>query len=411
VPGNLRRWVVLLTGLVAAVAAAVIYLGGQTSNPPLPASTFAPPARLSVPTAGNGLLQYGGQWGPAASYRPYSYLLVSPSHAARAAEAPGRSLVYFAGTDVNTKWSTGVSYAQAARNHWLLEDSDGNLLVNRGYPDNYVGDVGNPDYQRAWLANVTAFLRTHHDDGVIIDDVLYDLRPLAGTESAKYPTQQAWSDAQLSFVKTVGSALKARGYYVLVNASGYVPDDVASDDGTNTIRWWTRLAPYVDGLMNEFYEQTPDGTNAVRSDGNAWNQQWAGWERLVTAAQSMGKDFVGLSYGPADDLAQMMYGKASFLLAWNGRGGAFIYDPPAEDVVPARHAWTAAIGQPAAAMQRVGSGWLRRYTGGVAIVNPDPGTSQQFDLGGRYLMPDGKAVTSVTLSPTSGLVLPAAPQR
>ena len=138
---------------------------------------------------------------------------------------PGTSLAYFSGTDVNTQWSTGVPYSEASANGWLLKDSSGNLLVNQGIPGNdYVGDVGNSGYQQAWISNVLAYLAANPGvKGVFIDDVLYDLAPLTGAEAAEYPTQQAWAQAQLSFIEAVGTALRAKGYYVAVNADGYVP--------------------------------------------------------------------------------------------------------------------------------------------------------------------------------------------
>src|SRR5581483_6534586 len=160
-----------------------------------------------------------------------------------------------------------------------------------------------------------------------IDDVLRDLLPLAGSEAAKYPTQQAWAAAQLSFVRAVGTGLRAHGYYVLVNASGYIPGDKASDDGSSTSAWWRQLAPYVSGLLNEYYQQLPDGSETPRTTGDAWSQNWDGWQRLIETAQSLGKDFVGVAYGSSDDTHRMSYGKASFLLDWNGGGGAFIYEP------------------------------------------------------------------------------------
>jgi hypothetical protein len=229
--------------------------------------------------------------------------------------------------------------------------------------------------------------------------------PLAGEEAAKYPTQQAWAAAQLSFLAAVGPALRAHGYYVLVNASGYIPGDQASDDGSSTAAWWRLLAPYVNGLLNEYYQQISDGSDALRSAGGAWNQNWDGWQRLVATAQSLGKDFVGIAYGPSSDTQRMSYAKASFLLDWNGRGGAFIYEPEDHDANPWNPAWTANIGQPAAAKRRVGDGWLRRYSAGLTLVNPNPDHSQSFHLDSSYLTPDGETVTTITLPPTTGLIL------
>ena len=204
----------------------------------------------------------------------------------------------------------------------------------------------------------------------------------------------------------VGPALRADGYYVLVNASGYVSGDPGSDDGTNTVTWWQQLGPYVDGLMNEYYQQISGGNNILRSTGEAWTENWDGWQRLIGTAQGMGKDFVGISYGAPGDTRAMTYGKASFLQDWNGGGGAFIFDT-GDGSAPSNEALKTGIGQPAAAKQQVGVGWMRKYTAGVALVDPDPTSSQTFQLPGSYLTPSGETVSSVTLAPTTGMILEA----
>jgi hypothetical protein len=356
---------------------------------------------------GTGLVRTSARLSNGSSQARASLLIVSTGDAAAAAREPGRSLVYFSGTDVNTRWSLGVPYAQAARNGWLLKDASGNRLVNRDYPSDYVADVGNRGYQQAWLQNVLQFLRAHHDDGVMIDDVLADLTTLAGTEAAAYPTQQAWASAQLSFVRAVGPALRRAGYYVLVNATGYVPGDLQSNTGASTVSWWRALAPYVSGMMNEYYEETPDGTNTLRSSGDSWTQNWDSWERLVQVAQSQGRDFVGVTYGDAGDTAAMTYGKASFLLDWNGRGGAFAFEPT-NGADPWNGAWTKDVGRPAGPKRPVGVGWLRRYRRGVVLLDPSPSQAQTFVLPRRYVVPDGRPVRSVTLRPTTALILQTA---
>src|SRR6185437_9862064 len=125
------------------------------------------------------LRQTPESWRAATGYDSYSSLIVGLALARAAARRPGRSLVYFSGTDVNTRWNTGVPYAVARRHDWLLEDRAGHLLVNRNYPSNYVADVGNPAYQRAWLDRVSRILRSNGDTGVFLDDVIVDLAPLA----------------------------------------------------------------------------------------------------------------------------------------------------------------------------------------------------------------------------------------
>jgi hypothetical protein len=174
-----------------------------------------------------------------------------------------------------------------------------------------------------------------------------------------------------SFVRTVGSALKAHGYYVLVSAGGRVRDAPGADGGQADASFWRTLAPYVCGLLNEYWLQNPNDNGQLRSVGGAWYQQWRGWERLVSVAQTAGVDFFGLTYGTSDDLQAMRFGRGSFLLDWNGRGGAFIYDTPDGD--PYNPAWATDLGRPLDRKAELAAGvWRRRYDRGSIIVNATP---------------------------------------
>jgi hypothetical protein len=50
-------------------------------------------------------------------------------------------------------------------------------------------------------------------------------------------------------------------------------------------------------------------------------------------------------------------------------------------------------------------GWRRRYSAGIAIVNPSAAASQRFELGAGYRTPDGSVAPTVALPPLSGMVL------
>src|SRR5205823_11162498 len=116
--------------------------------------------------AGTGLLRNGHLLTSTSGRSRAALLIVSKVQASAAAREPGRSLVYFAGTVVNSRWNLGVPYAQAKQEGWLLTDSAGHPLVSRSNPSNTVVDVGSAAYQGAWLRGVTQFLKEHHDDGV-----------------------------------------------------------------------------------------------------------------------------------------------------------------------------------------------------------------------------------------------------
>ncbi len=370
------------------------------------ALTPSRPASASPSNApGIGVLSYG-HLSSISNVNQYAYVVGSSWSSGEASvleSAAGRSLTYFDGMDVATTYSNGVTYTQALNNGWLLKDSAGNYLVNSTY-GTYCADLGSSAYQQAWISNVLAYLAAHPGiDGVFNDNTMYDPKAECGAYPAKYPTTASYSDATLSFVKGVYSALHAKGYYLALNATGYIPGDSTYDDGTLTNNWWKQVGPYADGLMNEYYGETSTSTKQMRALGTAWYQHWDGWQRLIGTAQSMGDDFLGLTKQTCTDTAAMMYGKASFLLEWNGGPSAFMFTCGTTD--PANPAWTTSIGQPVGAKVQVGVGWQRFYSGGVVVLNPSPTSTQTFSLGGSYVDPSGATVTSVTLQPTSAMVL------
>ena len=341
------------------------------------------------------MLEYGGNLKNVANLSLYSMVIGSAysSDTSLAAAAPGRSLNYFNGTVVQQSYSNGVTYTDAVNHGWLLMCGT-SYCINPNY-NSYGADLGLAAYQNAWISNVEKYLSNHPGvDGVFIDTVLYDPKATFRSYPNKYPSTSAWDAATLSFVKAVYSALHAKGYYVALNAGAYKAGDSTYDDGTSTVNWWKQVGPYADGLMNEYYQETSNGTGQLRALGTAWYQHWDGWQRLIGVAQSQGNDFIGIENNGATNTAAMTYGKASFLLGWNGAAGSvFIYKAGSTD--PTNGAWTADIGKPTAAKVQVGVGWKRDFTGGTVLLNPSPSVSQTFTVNG----------TNYTLGPTTARIL------
>ena len=368
-----------LAGAIAlALTTAVLASGGAgpaTSGESFvaPASNLTKQPRASKPRptstlTGTGIIRWGNSYVKASGYERFSYVLVGRQDAAVAARLPGISLVYMQGTTVYSRWSTGVSYQEALANDWLLKDANGAYVTNARYAG-FVGDIGDGGYQRRFISNVAAFLKQHRNDGVFIDDVLATPVGLNGSFPARYPTQQQWEDATLSFIATVGAALRAKGYYVLVNAAAYIPDDAASNTGENYAAFYKRLAPHVDGIMNEYWMQNPVDVAQMRSLGSNWYEYWDGWQALVSVTQAAGVDFFGLTYGSGNDTRAMRYGRASFLLDWNGRGGAFMWDMTDRDD-PYHPVAVKQLGLPVRPkFERMPGVWQRRYERGIVILN------------------------------------------
>lgn len=243
--------------------------------------------------------------------------------------------------------------------------------MNPHYPYEHLANVGSRSYQRAWVRHAIAATDAARYDGIMMDNVLGLVSGwTGGVYPAAYPSDRAWEKAMSKFVRFVGPALKRRKLYVLANTF-----KGGSNDGSANVRWWKTVAPYVSGLMAEYWEQTPT-LQPFDVNPCCWTGHWDTRLRLAAAAQGAGADFFPLQYGPSTDTRTMTYGKASFLLVWNGRGGGYMFTPtnPAD---PWNPAWTTPIGKPSGPRRHVGFGWLRSYTRGVALVNPDPNNAKR----------------------------------
>jgi Hypothetical glycosyl hydrolase family 15 len=299
------------------------------------------------------------------------------------------------------RWCPGITYqeAQAHDAHhpddrWILTSASGKSLIAPHAPHNHLANIGSASYRRTWASRVRAAAVAKRFDGILIDGVT--ARPpdwTRGRHPTAYPSDGVWKGAMRRFVRFVGPPLKARGLYVLADTfKGGSTGDSAD------VAWWKTVAPYVDGLMAEHWEQSR--TSNVRSAGNRWYSAL----KLATAAHRSGADFFPLQYGSSADVRTMTYGKASFLLVWDGSGGGYIFNPQSR-ADPWNAAWTTPIGKPTGSRRRVGVGWRRNYTRGVVLVNPDPTTVQRFSLGERYSGRGRASLTSATLQPVSAMIL------
>ncbi|MBA3844640.1 MAG: hypothetical protein H0X39_18830 [Actinobacteria bacterium] len=399
-PGIAAR-VVALVALTAAIA----LLGAGALHAQSTSSTLA----------GVGMLRLGDSAAiGSVHYRNSRYVILSPyniQYAARikAGSPDTRILAYKSAMDLSASCAdrvdicaTGVSLAQAKAHdaaspsdRWIATDASGAPMVNANYPDDTLANVGSPSYRTQWAQNVAQFLRKNHFSGVFIDNVLGDVSGWTdGRFPAKYRSDKAWEDAMAGFIAQISRILHAQGFYVAANAYKQFPQ---------TASWWQRIGPSTDALMSEYWQQDPNTRVLQTADGAATNH-WNDGERLMEIAQESGSSFLGLQVGAASDERLMRYGRASFLLAWNGKDGAYIFNPT-DSADPWSAAWTIDVGDPIEARHKVGVGWQRAYSEGMVLLNPSASRSQIFNLGGPYRLSTGDVVSSVTLAPTSAQIL------
>ncbi len=373
-----------MTILVLCVGAAGAASSARPGASTEPAKT-KPATRPGRVLSGTGIIRWNPDYPKATGYDRFAYVITSRFDARKAAQLPGTSLVYMSGTTVQKNWSQGVSYGEALANDWLLKDESGGYVMNIQY-EAPVGDIGSPAYQQRFIANTLAFLKRTKVDGVFIDDVAGDVRVMSGVYPAKYPNEAAWESAMVSFVRTVGRAFKSRGYYVLANAAKWIADDPRSDTGEHTAEFWKRIAPGVDGLMTEYWHQSPIDHEQLRVLGSDWDQQWNGWQNLVAVAQALGVDFFGLTYGTGGDTKAMRYTRGSFFLDWNGRGGALLYSKT-DQTDPYHPTWVRQLGSPLAPkFERSAGVWQRRYERGMVVVNATSDATSVVVFGKRHTL-------------------------
>jgi hypothetical protein len=313
------------------------------------------------------------------------------------ASQPGRAIKYTSGTQVWDGDDLVASRATARANGWLLHDAYGNEIGYGGYSGNLLDNIGNVSFQNDFKQRALNFLALHPGvNGVYFDNFQMDIRNY--NSAASYPVYDQnnnllWSsnadlqNAEISFISNVGSALKAAGYVVGVNAKGFIPGNSASNDSTLSKQWMDRYAPYVSASMIEYWQQNGSDHRVFLSGGDAWYHQWDSWQSLESYAQSKGLEFWPVSYISKTELAQCRYLRGSYLLEWNGKGSIMISSWDGSDI------WNSCtavdVGLPSGAKYQVASGvWRRDFTGGYVIVNPTWSTVTV----GSDTIPSGDAV-------------------
>ena len=222
---------------------------------------------------------------------------------------------------------SGITYQEAQAHDaafpsdpWILRNASGQSMTAPAYPHAHLANVGSASYQAQWLSNVTAAVKKYGYDGVFIDSVLGIITAWSGgVHPTMYPNDAAWEDAMKSFMAANGPKLKAQGLYVLSNTFKAGPNNGDAD-----IAWWKSIAPYVSGMLAEYWEQAWSGT-LFDTNPCCWTGHYLNWLTLADAAQLNNADFYGGMKGAATNTRTMQYGRASFYLVWNGKGGGFLW--------------------------------------------------------------------------------------
>jgi len=210
-----------------------------------------------------------------------------------------------------------------------------------------------------------------------------------------------------SFVATASTGLREEGLIVAAN--------VAANPWTAWQRaYGLDIASHLSAYVREHYSRYGDICGpfserfaATAGSGGPPLGQLLAYDRDVQAA---GAHLLGIDYGyspaTAADLATAAYGRAVFLLAWDGRaGGAYIYRP-CGPVDPASAPWTLDLGAPTAAAVLTGDVYRRPYSRGLVFLNPSREHTATISIPAGYVDAYGATVSGrVELTPLTALLL------
>jgi hypothetical protein len=268
---------------------------------------------------GFGIIAWGGTLSNYTAAHQQAAALISVNagpDATAAAALPGRSTIYMDADLIRQDGGSGVPYAEAGANGYLEPTGD------PSYPGTTYAKIDAPGYA-TWFANkAVALAKQYGVDGIWLDD--------ASASGNPYYTPATQKAAIKAIVQALGAALHANGLYLMASANGYESGVSGSDDGSLFLAWWETLAPYVDGITNEYWQELASDQITMRARGTNWYQHWDDWQAAVSKfhADFPGKDFSGLVYGPSSN---HVYGRASLALA--NPQGIFIGNNGSSDVI------------------------------------------------------------------------------
>jgi hypothetical protein len=209
-------------------------------------------------------------------------------------------------TSTPTSCGSLVDYAEALAHDnanpgdkWLVRDASGNPMRDPHATSSYFMNMGSASYQQRALTNALATIQnpTPDFDGIEFDNVnpAYGYRTggIQGYVNGTLLTDSLWKTSMVNFLRYVGGGLRGKGYYVAVNGG------VSADpNGSLLSSWWKTIAPYVNGVGIEYFEQGPDKV-LYYNDASNWHGHYDSRLSMIDAVQSLGKDFFGGGHGLA----------------------------------------------------------------------------------------------------------------
>ena len=396
--------VVLLFGSVLALAVGVQSPAGAVTQPD---DTYL---RLATNTNGGGDSEQGYSRSEAVALAKRFDFAVGlrwtfEDHigAMESANPQFRMLTYMNGAFARSKDAPSMPDA------WFLRDSSGNK-VKSVYWGNFLMDPANPGWQAWTAAKCEEWNRLSGFHGCMLDDMgagnltsgNLTARPI-DPRTGKLMDTYDWIGYTADLARAVGKANPG----LLIGANGL--NNGSKFFGNNVVS--KRLLAAVDVGMAEGWLRNEYASPSTFRSESAWRAEVdmlveAGRMNKTISLQT--KIWTSASTAQVDHWRRYTY--ASFLLGTHGQS-YLNFNPEGPGRPPAAHAWEqVSIGAPTESYAKRGGVYQRRYTGGIAMVNPTD-SPVRVTLDKAYQRLNGTTVTSFTLGANDGEILtdPSAP--
>lgn len=305
--------------------------------------------------------------------------------------------------------SYGVSYCWANRYHpdWFLTDRAGTRLRTVDYNFLMPMDVGNSEFANIWASGTYANLMADGFDGVWMDDVNVDPGHGLNGRIAKY-TDQQYGAATTQFGATVGDYLRARGMIAIANVglepwvSYQLADTLTIGQHLTAVNreHWVRYGDICGPFSERFNTTATYGTPPLSTMID-----------YAAQLQAQGTSVTGVDYGyPAttsDDEQTMTYGRALFLLTWNGAPGSAYFYRRCGVNETAYPQWTADLGLPLGPLVQDADGVLSRtFANGEVVLNPNRTTATHVSVPhGLHAASGAVAANAISVAPETAVIL------
>jgi len=324
-----------------------------------------------------------------------------------------RMIVYSPYFDDKTRWyPNGWAYDDAyaiypnsplASRHpeWILRDGAGNPLYipfacSEGTCPQYAGDISNPAFRAAWIADAKAKL-AHGYRGLFIDDVNMEFRVSNGQEKPIAPidpatrepmTYDAWRSYMAQFMEQIRAALPRAE--IVHNAIWFADPPTRTSD------------PYIRReIAAANYINLERGVSDLT--GNPSQFSLSSFLSYIDVVHSLGAGVLLDSHVTERQATE--YSLASYFLISDGNDGV-----TAGGMTPT-HWWTGFdvnLGDANGPRRKWNRVLRRDFTQGMVLVNEPGASTQTVSLPRTMQDLDGRKVKSVTLAPASGIVLKSA---